>query len=112
MSISPPSKILTVSPKSEFNQLRLVADYKPLAIFFARFGACVGNISGPFFFQTAQAPKYQLGIGSILVSNCLELALFFLFRLSYIRANKKKDADQAQAEGRGEVLDGNATAFR
>jgi hypothetical protein len=54
-------------------------------------GACVGNIAGPFFYKTEQAPKYQLGIGSILVANCLEVAIFVAFRLALPWENRKKD---------------------
>lgn len=55
------------------------------------FGACVGNICSPFFYKTDQAPKYGLGIGSLLVANCIELGLFFVFRYAFIWENKRKE---------------------
>ena len=91
-------------------------------------GACVGNIAGvssslhrrlssrlpstlqPFFYKTDQAPKYNLGIGSLLVANCVELALFIVFRYAFIWENKKK------AKARENVVtsesERNATAFQ
>lgn len=66
------------------------------------FGACIGNIAGPFFYKADQAPKYSLGIGSILVCNCLELAMFFAFRYAFIWENKKKEKVRARiAENQG-----------
>ena len=78
------------------------------------FGACVGNIVSPFFYKTEQAPKYPLGIGSLLVANFIELALFFVFRYAFIWENKKKEKRRAELRESG-VLEGddnlNATAF-
>ncbi|CAD6567974.1 MAG: hypothetical protein TREMPRED_004142 [Tremellales sp. Tagirdzhanova-0007] len=73
-------------------------------------GACVGNIAGPFFYKTDQAPKYGLGIGSLLVCNCIEFALFFVFRYAFIWENKKKQ----RLRGGVQVseADLNATAFQ
>jgi hypothetical protein len=61
-------------------------------------GMCVGNIAGPFFFKTEQAPRYRLGIGSILVSNCLEIVAILVLRFLYIRANKKKERARRELE--------------
>jgi hypothetical protein len=74
-------------------------------------GACIGNIAGPFFYKQDQAPGYQLGIGSILVCNCLELLLFIFFRYAFKWENKKKDKIRAE---RGPVTadELNATAFQ
>ncbi|WVQ70609.1 hypothetical protein IAR50_000128 [Cryptococcus sp. DSM 104548] len=76
-------------------------------------GACVGNIAGPFFYKTDQAPKYTLGIGSILVCNCLEFLLFFGFRYAFKWENLKKQKLREQIRDAGEVTeeDVNATAF-
>ncbi|KAI3550032.1 major facilitator superfamily transporter [Colletotrichum abscissum] len=68
------------------------------------FGACIGNIASPFFYKTNQAPSYHLGIGSLLVANCIELALFFVFRYAFIWENKRKDDNYTADEL-------NATAF-
>jgi hypothetical protein len=77
------------------------------------FGACIGNIAGPFFYKADQAPSYHLGIGSLLVANCLELGLFFVFRYAFIWENKRKEKARAELQERGEFIAGelNATAF-
>ncbi|KAJ3878188.1 major facilitator superfamily domain-containing protein [Lentinula edodes] len=54
-------------------------------------GACVGNISGPFFYRTQDAPTYHLGIGSMLVSNCVEVLIFIVLRFYLIYQNRKRD---------------------
>ncbi|WWD20820.1 hypothetical protein CI109_105297 [Kwoniella shandongensis] len=73
------------------------------------FGACIGNIVGPFFYRSEQAPTYKLGIGSLLTCNCIELLLFFAFRFAFMYENRKK---RLHLE-RGGVPDQdiNATAF-
>ncbi|KAK1239077.1 hypothetical protein MKX08_006138 [Trichoderma sp. CBMAI-0020] len=77
------------------------------------FGACIGNIAGPFFYKANQTPSYHLGIGSLLVANCIELALFFVFRYAFMWENKQKAKLRAELEDRGELIAGelNATAF-
>lgn len=77
------------------------------------FGACIGNIAGPFFYKTDQAPSYRLGIGSLLVANCLEFLLLIAFRFVFIWENKKKEKLREQlraAGGSTEAL--NVTAFQ
>ncbi|EFX04472.1 major facilitator superfamily transporter allantoate [Grosmannia clavigera kw1407] len=78
-------------------------------------GACVGNISSPFFYRSKQAPTYHLGIGSLLVANCLELLLFFVFRAVFIWENRKKEQQRAELRADGVVTDDsyglNTTAF-
>lgn len=79
------------------------------------FGACVSNISSPFFWKANQSPGYKLGIGSILVANCLETLMFVLFFVLLRRENHKRDAAQAARAASGEVDDeqnGNDTAFQ
>ncbi|TFL04974.1 major facilitator superfamily domain-containing protein [Pterulicium gracile] len=73
-------------------------------------GVCVGNIAGPFFFRSEQAPNYPLGIGAILVCNILEFFTFLAFRFLFIRANKRKEAERAQRKAEG-VADANVTAL-
>lgn len=77
------------------------------------FGACIGNIVSPFFYLTKQAPKYQLGIGSILVANCIELALFFVFRYAFKWENKRKEEKRAAMRANGSFMadELNVTAF-
>jgi hypothetical protein len=76
-------------------------------------GACVGNIASPFFYRTEQAPTYQLGIGSILVANCLEVVLFFVLRYAFKWENKRKEQQRAALRdaGNGMADELNATAF-
>ncbi|KXH43576.1 major facilitator superfamily transporter [Colletotrichum nymphaeae SA-01] len=77
------------------------------------FGACIGNIASPFFYKTNQAPSYHLGIGSLLVANCIELALFFVFRYAFIWENKRKEKqrDALRANDNYTADELNATAF-
>ncbi|KAL9947558.1 hypothetical protein ACHAP6_007702 [Verticillium nonalfalfae] len=77
------------------------------------FGACIGNIVSPFFYLTKQAPRYQLGIGSILVANCIELALFFVFRYAFKWENKRKEEKRAAMRANGNFVadELNVTAF-
>lgn len=71
------------------------------------FGACIGNIAGPFFYRKDQAPSYQLGIGSLLTANCVEVVILFALRYAFIWENKKKEKQRTQL-GDVEI---NATAF-
>lgn len=77
------------------------------------FGACIGNIASPFFYKTDQAPSYPLGIGSLLVANCIELALFFVFRYAFIWENKRKERQRKalRESGSRETNELNTTAF-
>lgn len=77
------------------------------------FGVCVGNIAGPFFYKSEQAPTYRLGIGSLLVANCIQLLIFFGIRYMFIWENRQKERHrQAMREQGGEEeLTLNATAF-
>jgi hypothetical protein len=76
----------------------------------------VGNIGGPFFYKSNQAPEYQLGIGSMIVGYAVEIGLVFVLGLLLRRENKKRDAIQGidvssaaeQSEARRDL---NVTAF-
>ncbi|ESZ94064.1 hypothetical protein SBOR_5540 [Sclerotinia borealis F-4128] len=57
-------------------------------------GGCVGNISGPFFYKSSQAPKYALGIWSMIVSHLLEVVLILVLRFLLKRENEKRDVVQ------------------
>jgi hypothetical protein len=76
-------------------------------------GACVGNIASPFFYRTEQAPTYELGIGSILVANCIELVLFFVLRYAFKWEKKRKELQRAALRDAGVDSENgiNATAF-
>lgn len=71
-------------------------------------GLCVGNISGPFFYKSSQAPKYQLGIWSMIVSHLAEAVLIIILRFLLKRENEKRDFQQGidvtsgVREGRGD----------
>lgn len=80
-------------------------------------GVCVGNIGGPFFYKSNQAPEYRLGIGSMIVGYAVEIGLVFTLGLLLKRENKRRDAIQGidrsstavdEFEARNEL---NATAF-
>lgn len=68
-------------------------------------GLCVGNISGPFFYKSAQAPKYQLGIWSMVVAHLAEAVLIVVLRGLLKRENEKRDLRQGihGANGGGEA---------
>ncbi|THX12616.1 MFS general substrate transporter [Aureobasidium pullulans] len=75
------------------------------------FGACVGNIASPFFYRQEQAPSYPLGIGSLLVANCVELVLFGVLRYVFIWENKRKENTRLRMRESGEAAALNDTAF-
>lgn len=76
------------------------------------FGACIGNIVSPFFYKTEQAPSYPLGTGSLLLANCIELVLFFVFRYAFKWENRKKERIRAEMrETTAGVAALNSTAF-
>ena len=52
---------------------------------------CVGQISGPQFFKSKQAPEYHSGIVAMLCGFVLNLVLNQVLRFLYIRENKKRD---------------------
>lgn len=54
-------------------------------------GVCVGNIAGPFFYKTSQAPKYELGIWSMILCHILEVLVVFVLRYLLSRENKRRD---------------------
>jgi hypothetical protein len=78
----------------------------------------IGNIGGPFFYKTSQAPTYNLGIWSMIVSHLLEvvvvLVLRFLLRRDNLRRDKIQGINQGQATERELEMhekDLDATAF-
>ncbi|KAM0212132.1 hypothetical protein ACHAQI_004872 [Fusarium lateritium] len=75
------------------------------------FGACIGNIASPFFYRPEQAPSYHLGIGSLLVANCIEFALFFVFRYAFKWENKRKEQQREALRAAGHDFTANSTAF-
>lgn len=80
------------------------------------FGSCIGSIVSPFFYRAEQAPSYHLGIGSLLVANCVEFALFFVFRYAFKQENRRKEKQRAALRQSGHLKDTaealNDTAFQ
>jgi MFS family permease len=54
-------------------------------------GYCTGNIAGPFFYKTEEAPQYPLGIWSMIVSHLIEVVLVLTLRFLLARENRKRD---------------------
>lgn len=52
---------------------------------------CVGQIAGPQFFKSTQAPAYHGGIAAMLAGFCLNLVLNQVLRFLYVRENKRRD---------------------
>ena len=71
-------------------------------------GVCAGNIAGPFFYKGDQAPRYALGIWSMIVSHFIEIALVLVLRTALSLENRRRDRVQG-SEGREWGLD--ETAF-
>jgi hypothetical protein len=74
-------------------------------------GYCTGNIAGPFFYLSSQAPRYELGIWSMIVSHLIEVVLILTLRFILSRENKRRDEIQSAMEGGLEGRDLDATAF-
>ncbi|KAJ6155752.1 hypothetical protein N7470_006318 [Penicillium chermesinum] len=74
-------------------------------------GYCTGNIAGPFFYKTEQAPTYALGIWSMIVSHLIEVCLISILGLLLRWENQKRDRIQSQMEGGLEGRDLDSTAF-
>lgn len=52
---------------------------------------CIGQISGPQFFKTAEAPEYRHGIVAMLCGFILNLVLNEILRFIYVFENKKRE---------------------
>lgn len=74
-------------------------------------GYCAGNLSGPFFYKSDQAPGYSLGIWSMIVCHFLEIASALLFWVVMAAENRRRDKLQAQQEGGLDARNLDATAF-
>lgn len=69
-----------------------------------------GNIAGPFFFKTEQAPEYPLGIDSMIFCHLTELAVVVVFRILLSWENKRRD--RKLLEQSEEQPDSDETAFK
>ena len=74
-------------------------------------GYCTGNIAGPFFYKTGQAPEYPLGIWSMTTSHLIEVVVILVLRWHLSRENKRRDRIQGLTAGGLEGRDLDATAF-
>jgi len=54
-------------------------------------GYCAGNIAGPFFYKSDQAPTYPLGIWSMITSHMVEIAAVLLMRFVLQWENRRRD---------------------
>ncbi|KAK2752644.1 MFS allantoate transporter [Colletotrichum kahawae] len=70
-------------------------------------GYCVGNIAGPFFYKSDQAPKYELGIWSMIVAHLLEVVIVVALRFLLKWENERRD----RVQGEVAEVDLDATAF-
>ncbi|KOC08309.1 putative MFS allantoate transporter [Aspergillus flavus AF70] len=62
-------------------------------------GVCAGNIAGPFFYKEAQAPRYPLGIWSMIVSHFVEILLVIVLRTTLAWENRRRDRLQGIGPG-------------
>ncbi|KAJ2998935.1 hypothetical protein NUW58_g164 [Xylaria curta] len=68
-------------------------------------------IVGPFFYLTGQAPYYELGIWSMIVSHFIEVFIIATFWFLLKRENNRRDKTQGATEGGLEGRDLDTTAF-
>lgn len=61
-------------------------------------GYCTGNIAGPFFYKTDQAPTYRMGIASMIASHLIEFAIVIVFRIYLASLNRARDKEQGEEE--------------
>lgn len=61
-------------------------------------GYSIGNIAGPFFYKTSQAPTYSLGIWSMIVSHLLEVVVVGLLWILLRWENRRRDRLQGFSE--------------
>ncbi|KXH48055.1 hypothetical protein CNYM01_10064 [Colletotrichum nymphaeae SA-01] len=70
-------------------------------------GYCVGNIAGPFFYKSDQAPNYELGIWSMIVAHLVEVVFVIALRFLLKWENDRRD----RVQGEVAEVDLDATAF-
>lgn len=54
-------------------------------------GYCTGNIAGPFFYKSDQAPTYPLGIWSMITTHLMEICVVLILRFLLKRENERRD---------------------
>ncbi|KAF7538360.1 hypothetical protein G7054_g2980 [Neopestalotiopsis clavispora] len=70
-----------------------------------------GNIAGPFFFRSQDAPRYVLAIASILVFFCVSLLCAVVLRFYMLWENKRRDRLYGAVETTEAKIDGMRTAI-
>ncbi|KAI3547156.1 allantoate permease [Colletotrichum filicis] len=65
-----------------------------------------GNIAGPFFFRSQDAPKYVLAIAVVLVCFCAALLTAIVLRLYMAWQNRRRDSKYGNVDGVEEKVDG------
>ena len=76
-------------------------------------GYCVGNISGPQFFITKEAPKYGTGFRAVISTFALAVAITLLFRVYLLwkhRSNGQRTSEE-NPPGVDEMLEADITDF-
>ncbi|XXG98391.1 hypothetical protein Hte_004714 [Hypoxylon texense] len=87
---------------------------------------CVGQIAGPQFFKSKEAPAYHNGIVAMLCGFILNLVLNQILRFIYVRENKRRDkalegksedeitdmSRESELQGFEDVTDKNNVMFR
>ncbi|OIW25435.1 MFS general substrate transporter [Coniochaeta ligniaria NRRL 30616] len=87
---------------------------------------CVGQISGPQFFKSTQAPAYKSGIVAMLCGFIINLVLNQVLRFLYVRENAKRDKliagkseeellqlkNESELQGFEDITDKENTMFR
>lgn len=70
-----------------------------------------GNIAGPFFFRSQDAPRYVLAIASILVFFCASLLCAVVLRFYMLWENKRRDRVYGAVETTEAKVDGMRTGM-
>ena len=61
-------------------------------------GYCVGNIAGPQFFRTREAPRYQTGFQAVLSTFALAIVVTLLMRAYLVWQNRSKAGTAASQD--------------
>ncbi|CAK7227581.1 hypothetical protein SBRCBS47491_006619 [Sporothrix bragantina] len=65
---------------------------------------CIGNIAGPQFFKSSQAPGYRSGLIAGVCGFGVSLLCLVLLMVYYLWQNKQRDAEGTLAAGEEEIL--------
>ncbi|OWZ49238.1 allantoate permease [Cryptococcus neoformans] len=80
---------------------------------------CGGNIAGPFFYRSKDAPTYQFGTAALLTCFSLQVVLALLFRVYLLHLNRQKELafepsehDESAQHAFADLTDKQNTDFR